>query len=90
MTPYRVALDRLHAGARYFVAVRGDLNPISQDLLTQMREWLRQPAGPQRRAIPGAADSFLGSFVTVFINPHIEESERQVRFVSQTFPVSSR
>lgn len=85
-----VAVDRLRAEDRYFVAVRGDLNPISQDLLTEMREWLRQPAGPQRRAIPGAADSFLGSFVTVFINPHIDESERQVRFVSQTFPVPSQ
>ena len=30
-------------------------------------------------------DSFFGSFVTVFVNPQIEDSERQVRFLSQTF-----
>jgi hypothetical protein len=50
-----------------------------------VRRWLRQPAGAQRRPGAGGGDSFFGSFVTVFVNPQIEDSENQVRFVSQTF-----
>ena len=74
---------RLHPGAVYLLAVRGDLNPISEDLLIEVRRWLVQPARGQRRL--GAGDSFFGSFVSIFVNPRIEDSERQVRFVSQPF-----
>jgi hypothetical protein len=74
---------RLRPGGRYVVLVRGDLNPISEDLLADVRRWLVQPARGQRRL--GAGDSFFGSFVSIFVNPRIEDSERQVRFMSQPF-----
>src|SRR5262245_38054401 len=74
---------RLRPGGRYVVLVRGDLNPISEDLLADVRRWLVQPARGQRRL--GAGDSFFGSFVSIFVNPRIDDSERQVRFVSQPF-----
>jgi hypothetical protein len=76
-------LSRLRPGARYVVLVRGDLNPISEDLLADVRRWLVQPARGQRRLAAG--DSFFGSFVSIFVNPRIEDSERQVRFESQPF-----
>lgn len=75
--------SRLRAGGRYEVLVRGDLNPISEDLMADVRRWLVQPARGQRRL--SAGDSFFGSFVSIFVNPRIEDSERQVRFVSQPF-----
>jgi hypothetical protein len=78
-----IDLDRLRPGAEYVLAVRGDLNPISEDLLIEVRRWLVQPARGQRRL--GAGDSFFGSFVSIFVNPRIEDSERQVRFISQPF-----
>jgi len=78
-----VEASRLRSGERYTLAVRGDLNPISEDLLIEVRRWLVQPARGQRRL--GAGDSFFGSFVSIFVNPRIEDSERQVRFVSQPF-----
>jgi hypothetical protein len=78
---------RLRPGGRYMVLVRGDLNPISEDLLADVRRWLVQPARGQRRL--GAGDSFFGSFVSIFVNPRIEDSERQVRFVSQPFMLPS-
>jgi hypothetical protein len=78
-----IDLARLRPGAEYVLAVRGDLNPISEDLLIEVRRWLLQPARGQRRL--GAGDSFFGSFVSIFVNPRIEDSERQVRFVSQPF-----
>jgi hypothetical protein len=74
---------RLRPDGRYVVVVRGDLNPISEDLLVEMRRWLMQPARGERRL--GTGDSFFGSFVSIFVNPRIEDSERQVRFVSQPF-----
>jgi hypothetical protein len=74
---------RLRPEGRYVVVVRGDLNPISEDLLVEVRRWLVQPARGERRL--GAGDSFFGSFVSIFVNPRIEDSERQVRFVSQPF-----
>lgn len=70
-------------GARYFLAFRADLNPISEELLADVRRWLVQPGRGQRRL--GAGDSVFGSFVSIFVNPRIEDSERQVRFLSQTF-----
>jgi len=51
--------------------------------MADVRRWLVQPARGQRRL--GAGDSFFGSFVSIFVNPHIEDSERQLRFVSQPF-----
>jgi hypothetical protein len=78
---------RLRPGERYTLAVRGDLNPISEDLLIEVRRWLVQPARGQRRL--GAGDSFFGSFVSIFVNPRIEDSERQVRFVSQAFTLGA-
>ncbi|MES1207210.1 MAG: hypothetical protein ABUS79_14835 [Pseudomonadota bacterium] len=77
---------RLPPNGRYVLAVRGDLNPISEDLLVEVRRWLVQPSRGQRRL--GAGDSFFGSFVSIFVNPRIEDSERQVRFVSQPFAIS--
>ena len=79
--------NRLPVGGRYVILVRGDLNPISEDLLADVRRWLVQPARGQRRL--GAGDSFFGSFVSIFVNPRIEDSERQVRFVSQPFALPS-
>jgi hypothetical protein len=76
-------LARLQPGARYFVAVRADLNPISEELMADVRRWLVQPPRGQRRA--GAGDSVFGSFVSIFVNPRVEDSERQLRFLSQIF-----
>jgi hypothetical protein len=77
---------RLSPGHRYFLAIRGDLNPLSGELQAEVRLWLRQSGGAQRRPGSGGGDSFFGSFVTVFVNPQIEDSEHQVLFVSQSFP----
>ena len=75
---------QLQPGHRYFLAIRGDLNPLSQELQAEVRRGLRQSSGAQRRPGSGGGDSFFGSFVTVFVNPQIEDSEHQVRFVSQS------
>lgn len=77
--------EPLAPGERYVLAFRGDLNPLSPELMGEVRRWLRQPAGAQPRPGAGRGDSFFGTFVTIFVNPQIEDSERQVRFLSQPF-----
>ena len=77
--------EPLAPGERYTLAFRGDLNPLSPELMGEVRRWLRQPAGAQPRPGAGRGDSFFGTFVTVFVNPQIEDSERQLRFQSQPF-----
>ncbi len=74
---------RLRPGATYVLAVRGDLNPISEELMADVRRWIVQPARGERRI--GTGDSFFGSFVSIFVNPRLDDSERQLRFLSQRF-----
>jgi hypothetical protein len=81
-----VDVRRLNPGAHYFLAFRADLNPISEELLADVRRWLVQPPRGQRRV--GAGDSVFGSFVSIFVNPRVEDSERQVRFLSQSFTIA--
>jgi hypothetical protein len=78
-----VEAARLREGASYVLAFRGDLNPISDELMADVRRWLVQPARGERRV--GAGDSFFGSFVSIFVNPRLEDSQRQLRFQSQRF-----
>jgi len=83
-----VDLPRLDPGTRYFLVVRGDLNPISPETVAEVRRWLRPAGGAQHQPGTSDVDGFFGSFVTLFANPRIEHSDRDVRFVSQVFNVS--
>jgi hypothetical protein len=82
-----VPLDRLEPGVTYRLSVRADLNPISQELLADVRRWLARPSARSRM---GSGESFFGSFVSVFVNPRIDESERQLRLVSQSWVEPAR
>ena len=77
-----VEMSKLDAGASYHLSLRADLNPISEELVSNMRRWLSHPSG---RGRSGAGDSFFGSFVSVFVNPRVDDSERQLQIVSQSF-----
>jgi hypothetical protein len=80
-------LEQLAPGATYRLRFRADLNPLSEDLVKEVRRWLVQAPG-QGRA--GASDSVFGSVVSIFVNPQLEESERQLTFWSQPFPGGTR
>lgn len=77
-------LARLQRGVSYRLSFSADLNPLSEDVVTELRRWLARPPG-QGRLAPG--DSFFGSFVSIFVNPYIENSERRIQFLSQSFVV---
>jgi hypothetical protein len=77
-----IELGRLDPGASYHLSLRADLNPISEELVSNMRRWLSHPSG---RGRSGSGDSFFGSFVSVFVNPRVDDSERLLQVLSQSF-----
>ena len=77
-----IEIGKLEPGASYHLSLRADLNPISEELVSNMRRWLSHPSG---RGRSGSGDSFFGSFVSVFVNPRIDDSERLLQVVSQSF-----
>jgi hypothetical protein len=75
--------SRLEPGVTYRLRFRADLNPISEDLVNEVKRWMARPPGQGR---VGAGDSVFGSFVSIFVNPKLpNESERQLSFWSPPF-----
>ncbi len=66
----------------YRIRLRADLNPLSEDLVKDVKKWLVRTPGQGRSA---TGDSVFGSFVSIFVNPRIEESERMITFWTQPF-----
>ncbi len=75
-------LDRIPIGPHHFVAMVVELNPISAELLAEMRRWLSRPAAETSL---DSSSSFFGSFVSVFVNPKLEQADRTLRLRSQPF-----
>ena len=63
----------------YRVAFVVDLNPISEALLEDVRRRLVRVPGQRRPS------NIFGSFISIFVNPKVEDSEHRVQFRSQTF-----
>lgn len=74
--------NKLDPAASYYLSMRADLNPISEELVTNVRRWLSRPSG---RSHGTSGDAFFGSFVSVFVNPRVSDSERVLQVQSQVF-----
>jgi hypothetical protein len=74
-------LERVAIGPHHFLAAVIELNPISPELLAEMRKWLSRPAGESL----DSSSSFFGSFVSVFVNPKLDRADRILRIRSQPF-----
>src|SRR5207237_241898 len=77
-----VPLARVAPGVGHFAAIIVEVNPISPELLAKVRRWLTHPEPGARMS---GGETFLGSFVSVFVNGQVSQSERVVRFRSQVF-----
>jgi hypothetical protein len=71
----------LRAGKPHFLGVIVEVNPISPQMLEQIRRWVARPTGSTGIA-PG--DALFGSFVGIFVR-QIGTSDRTLRFRTQTF-----
>jgi hypothetical protein len=72
---------RLEVNARALAAVIVEVNPVSPELLAQVRRWLARPrtdAGPD-------GESLFGSFVSIFVNTRVGDAEKVLRFRTQPF-----
>jgi hypothetical protein len=74
--------NKLDPAVAYYLSMRADLNPISEELVTNVRRWLSRPSG---RSHGMSGDNFFGSFVSVFVNPRVSDSERVLQVQSQVF-----
>ncbi len=71
----------LEAGKGYFFGVIVEVNPISPQMLDQMRRWVSKPAGATSI---GPGDALFGSFVGLFVR-QIGSADRTVRFKTPLF-----
>lgn len=75
-------LSAIPRGPHHYMAMVVELNPVSKELLAEMRRWLTKPAGS---ASLDRSSSFFGSFVSVFVNPKLPEADRVLKYRSQPF-----
>lgn len=75
-------LELIPRGPHHYLAMVVELNPVSKELLAEMRRWLTKPAGA---ASLDRSSSFFGSFVSVFVNPKLPEADRVLKYRSQPF-----
>ena len=71
----------LKPGARYFLGVIVDVNPVSQDMMNQMRQWITRPNGSSGI---GPTNALFGGFVSLFA-PNIPSSDKTITFRTQDF-----
>jgi hypothetical protein len=75
-----VRRSALTAGQPYFLGVVVDVNPVSQEMVDQMRRWLSRPTGST--AI-GPTDALFGNFVQLFVR-QIATSDKTLTFRTQS------
>jgi hypothetical protein len=69
----------LTPGEAYFLGVVVEINPVSQELLEQMRRWMSRPAGSTEIA---PTNALFGSFVQLFVR-QVAASDRTLTFRTQ-------
>jgi hypothetical protein len=77
-----VVVDKslLKTGTAYFLGVIVDVNPVSTEMLEQMRHWVSRPTGSTGI---GPSDALFGSFVGLFVRS-IGSADNTVRFRTQS------
>jgi hypothetical protein len=71
----------LKPGTSYFLGVIVDVNPVSQDMMNQMRQWITRPNGS---GSIGPTNALFGGFVSLFA-PNIPSSDKTITFRTQDF-----
>ena len=69
----------LDAKQAYFLAVVVDVNPVSAEIVEQMRRWMSRPAGSTGI---GPSDALFGSFAQLFVR-QIATSDKTLTFRTQ-------
>jgi hypothetical protein len=76
------ALADIRLGDHHVLGIVVELNPVSAETLAEIRRWLTQRATSTGLE---SDSSFFGSFVSVFVNPPLDQADRVIRIQSQPF-----
>lgn len=68
----------------YYLAVKVEVNPVSQALLKEIQRWVTRPLGVSGSITAG--DALFATFVGVFINKQVQSADLIVEFRTATFP----
>jgi hypothetical protein len=71
----------LTSGRQHFLGIIVEVNPVSPQMLAQLRQWVSRPAGSTGI---GPGDALFGSFVSLFVR-QIGTADRTLRFRTQSF-----
>jgi hypothetical protein len=71
----------LRSGVAHFLAVIVDVNPVSEDVRAQMRQWMQRPVGS---AEVGPGDALFSAFVLLLFRD-VGGSDRTVQFRTRVF-----
>lgn len=71
----------LAVGKAHYLGVIVEVNPVSPQMLAEMRRWVSRPAGSTGI---GPGDALFGSFVALFVQK-LGTADRTLRFRSATF-----
>lgn len=74
-----VTRGALTPGLPYFLGVIVDVNPVSQDMIEQIRRWIARPTGSTGI---GPTDALFGGFVQLFVR-QIATSDKTLTFRTQ-------
>jgi hypothetical protein len=72
----------LVSGKAHFLAVIVEVNPISPQMVAQMRQWVARPTGSTGI---GPGDALFGSFVGLFVRQLSTTADRTLIFRTQVF-----
>lgn len=70
----------LASGKPHFLGVIVEVNPVSPQMLAQMRQWVSRPAGSTGI---GPGDALFGSFIGLFVR-QLGNADRTLRFRTQS------
>ncbi len=73
-------------GGVYRLRVSVEVNPVSKEMVENIRRWLARPSGGGEVS----HGSFFGSFVGIFVDRRIGQADRSSTFVSQWFRVGGQ
>jgi hypothetical protein len=70
----------------YYLAVKVEVNPISEQLIKEIQRWVTRPLGVSSSINPSAGDTLFATFVSVFMKKQVATAEHFVEFRTAAFP----
>ena len=74
------------SGVDYYLAVKVEVNPISDKLIKEMQAWVTRPLGANPGGTIGTGDALFATFVSVFMQKNVANADKVIEFQTNPFP----